>query len=98
MRIHIDSEIGAAVSEVRVGNVYPQRGGRGAKYGRTMVVLAITTPTERWEGESVLLMVLRKDGTPHGVTSYGLHAVEEWTPIAFVEGLDDIDLTMRAVT
>ncbi|UOK71666.1 hypothetical protein [Ancylobacter polymorphus] len=72
-----------------VGNVYACGGGYGRKAGHAMVLLAITAK------QSALLLVIDKDGEPVGVTSYGLHAIEERAPIAFVRGLDQIDLTME---
>lgn len=76
-------------SQPVVGNVYACNGGYGRKAGHSMVLLAITAR------QSALLLVIDKDGEPVGVTSYGLHAIEERAPIAFVRGLDQIDLTME---
>lgn len=72
-----------------VGNVYPISGGYGRKAGHAMVLIAIT------EKGSCLMLVIDKDGEPIGVTSYGLHAIEERTPIAFVRGLDDLVFEME---
>ena len=47
------------------------------------------------EKQSALMLVIDKDGNPVGVTSYGLHAIEERAPVAFVPGLDRMDLTME---
>lgn len=72
-----------------VGNVYPISGGYGRRAGHAMVLLAIT------EKQSALLLVIDASGNPVGVTSYGLHAIEERAPIAFVRGLEDLNLTME---
>lgn len=82
---------------VRVGNVYPVRGGRGARDGNMQVLIAITKPRETWHGQAALLLVIDKNGNPTGVNSYGLHAIESWQPIAFVDGLDEMTLTMRSL-
>lgn len=73
------------------GNVYAINGGYGRKAGHSMVLLAIT------KRETALMLVIDKDGEPVGVTSYGLHYLEERAPIAFVRGISDINLTMEAL-
>ncbi len=78
-------------SQPVVGNVYGCNGGYGRKAGHAMVLIAIT------EKQSALLLVIDKDGNPVGVTSYGLHAIEERSPVAFVRGLDSLDLTMESL-
>lgn len=74
-----------------IGNVYGCNGGYGRKAGHAMVLLAIT------ETRSALLLVIDRCGNPIGVTSYGLHAIEERTPIAFVRGLDELNLVMEPI-
>lgn len=76
-------------SQPVIGNVYGCNGGYGRKAGHAMVLIAIT------EKHTALMLVIDKDGNPVGVTSYGLHAIEERAPIAFVSGLDSLDLTME---
>jgi hypothetical protein len=78
-------------SQPVVGNVYSCNGGYGRKAGHAMVLLAITAK------QTALLLVIDKDGNPVGVTSYGLHSIEERAPVAFVRGLDSLDLTMEAL-
>lgn len=87
MRINV-TEI-PTFSQPVVGNVYGCNGGYGRKAGHAMVLLAIT------EKQSALMLVIDKDGSPVGVTSYGLHAIEERAPVAFVPGLDALNLTME---
>ncbi|MDE2105508.1 MAG: hypothetical protein KGL39_50240, partial [Patescibacteria group bacterium] len=79
------------------GNVYPIRGGRGLKYGHMQVLIAIARAREAWQGDSGLLLVIDKEGAPVGVNSYGMHALEELQPIAFVEGLEEMTLAMRSL-
>jgi len=76
-------------SQPTVGNVYAISGGYGRRAGHSMVLLAIT------EKQSCLMVVIDKEGKAIGVTSYGLHHIEERAPIAFVRGLDELNLTME---
>lgn len=76
-------------SQPVVGNVYAISGGYGRKAGHSMVLLAIT------EKASCLMLVIDRQGNPIGVTAYGLHAIEERAPIAFVPGLDALHFTME---
>lgn len=78
-----------AFSQPIVGNVYNVRGGHGARVGHCMVLLAIT------EKQMCLFMVLDRNGLPVGVTSYGLHAIEERSPVAFFPGIDELTFTME---
>lgn len=76
-------------SQPVVGNVYPISGGYGRKAGHAMVLLAIT------KNGAALMLVIDKEGDPIGVTSYGIHAIEERAPIAFVRGLDEMAFSME---
>lgn len=76
-------------SQPVLGNVYPINGGWGRKAGHVMVLIAIT------KNSCCLMLVIDRDGEPTGVTSYGLHAIEERAPIAFVPGLDGLSFTME---
>jgi len=78
-----------AFSQPVVGNVYPCAGGYGRKAGHAMVLIAITAR------QRALMLIIDKDGEPIGVSSYGLHAIEERAPVAYVRGLDQLDLTME---
>ena len=75
-----------------VGNVYPISGGYGRKAGHSMVLLAIT------EKQTCLMLVIDRQGNPMGVTSYGLHAIEERSPVAFVRGLEDLEFNMEPLS
>jgi hypothetical protein len=78
-------------SQPVIGNVYSCNGGYGRKAGHAMVLIAVTAQ------QSALMLVIDKDGNPVGVTSYGLHAIEERAPIAFVRGLDEMVFQMEAL-
>lgn len=90
MRVNV-TEI-PAFSQPVVGNVYALSGGYGRKAGHVMVLIAITAKS------SALMLVIDKDGEPVGVTAYGMHSIEERAPIAFVRGLDSLNLTMEALS
>lgn len=95
----IDIQVGdfGPYEPARVGNVYPIKGGRGLRYGHMQILLAITEPKEQWQGPSALMLVVDKGGSPVGVNSYSLHYVNDLQPIAFVDGLESMNLTMRAL-
>lgn len=97
MKVHIEGALDPINNEPVVGNVYPHRGGRGGGKGWMHVIIAITKPKCKYDlsGPKVLMMTVDKDGDPQAVTSYGLHYVQDLTPIAFVEGLDELQLNMR---
>lgn len=78
-------------SQPVIGNVYAISGGYGRRAGHAMVLIAIT------KKQGALMLVIDKDGDPVGVTSYGLHTIEETAPIAFVPGLEDLTFTMEAL-
>lgn len=78
----------------RVGNVYPARGGRAGNRNHLYVVLAITEPSGMF-GPTCLCLTVTREGNPVGVTQYGAHYLENLEPVAFVDGLEDLDLTMR---
>jgi len=79
-------------SQPVVGNVYGISGGYGRKAGHCMVLLAIT------ERGACLMLIVDKEGNPVGVTSYNLHSIEDRAPIAFVRGLDALNLTMEPLS
>lgn len=75
-----------------VGNVYAISGGYGRKAGHAMVLIAIT------KNNAALMLVIDREGDPIGVTSYGLHAIEERVPVAFVAGLNELSLMMEPLS
>jgi hypothetical protein len=82
-------------AEVREGNVYPVRGGRGAKLGNMMILMAISKPAESWQGQMALMLIVSKDGDPVGMTQYGLHYLADKLPIAYADGVEDMTFTIR---
>lgn len=99
MKIRTEGVIPCPANEARVGNVYPIKGGRGVRDGHMQVLIAITEPKGKYEtrGPMALLLVIDKEGSPRGVNSYGIHYVNELCPIAFVDGLDELEFSMRSL-
>jgi len=99
MQITIETDHLSTFDEPRVGNVYPVRGARGLRDGKMMILLAITesNPRNCCSSATALMLVITKEGKPSGVTQYGLHYIQELSPIAFVDGLDDLSLIMRSL-
>jgi hypothetical protein len=92
MKINVDGLTNCCPGdEPRVGNVYAVKGGNGMKEGAMMVLIAIT------DNSAGLMLVITKAGKPKGITQYGIGYLEERCPIAFVDGLDDLELTMRSI-
>lgn len=96
MDIDIQINDFSPLDPVRVGNVYPVRGGRGLREKNMQILIAMSEP-KQYEGVSCMFLVVSKEGKPVGVNRYALHYVEELTPIAFVDGLEDMTLTMRSL-
>ncbi len=97
MKINIEVGDFGPYEPARVGNVYPIKGGRGLRYGHMQILMAITEPKEQYQGPMSLMLVITKGGEPIGVNSYGMHYVNDLQPIAFVDGLKEISLTMRSL-
>ncbi len=81
--------------ELKVGNVYPCRGGRPLRYGHLWVVASIAAGN--CGKDTVVLLQVNRNGEICGAETYGSHYFEDKTPIAFVEGLEDVNLTMRGL-
>lgn len=96
MRINVEGGVLPPSYSPRVGNVYPARGGKAGSRGWLYVLIAMTEP-DRLFGVTCLFLTVTREGSPVGVTQYGLHHVETMEPVALVEGLEDLDLTMRTI-
>lgn len=92
MKIDIQMNEFSIGEPVRVGNVYPVKGGRGVREKHLQVLIAMSEDRR----ESYFLVV-NKDGEAVGVNRYGTHYVNDLQPIAFVEGLEDLVLVMRSL-
>lgn len=95
MKFTISDEF--SLDEVRVGNVYPVRGGRAARYAIGMVVIALSGPKDRHSDEMCHMLTISKEGEIVGATTYATHAMENRAPIGFVDGLDALDFDVRPI-
>lgn len=91
MHIKIGTLTPSLDSEPVVGNVYSVSGGRGMAAGHMYVIASITE-----EGTCVCLTISRS-GQIVGGTQYGRSYMRERCPIAYVEGLDNLELMMRSL-
>lgn len=82
---------------VRVGNVYPVKGGRGASLRHMHVLIAITDPAP-YKMTTCCMLTVDKNGNPVGTTQYGLHYVEDLMPIGFVDGLEELTFEIRSLS
>lgn len=97
MRISVETEAHRVALDPKVGNVYPIRGGVGAANGHMMILFAITGSHSDKTGQKALFIVVDREGIPVGTTHYGMNNLIDFCPIAFVEGLDDLELRMRSL-
>ena len=97
MKISIEVGDFGPMEPARVGNVYPIKGGRGMRYGHMQILIAIAKAKESWHPISGLMLIIDKAGEPVGVNSYAMHYIEDLQPIAFVDGLENMNLTMRSL-
>lgn len=91
MKVNILTENTYPLDEPRPGNVYPVNGGHGRKHGHMMILLHIT------EAGRALFLIVDNQGKPQGVTHYGEHVFQDRTPIAFVDGVEDLEFEMRSI-
>lgn len=75
---------------VQVGNCYPVRGGRGAKFGHIFVIVAITERV-------CTCLVINREGEIIGGCNYIESYFDDKMPIGYVEGLDSINLRMTSL-
>lgn len=97
MRVHIETDNAVPAAPARVGNVYAVKGGRGLRDKAMNILIAITEPRDSYTGRSGLMLTVNREGQPVGCTSYAMHYIDDLSPIAFVDGIEDIDLTMRSL-
>lgn len=99
MKIDIQTEIPLAGTPAEmVGNVYPVRGGFGARNGHVHVIISAYDKVQgccRYNGYCTV--TVDSDGDIVGANSYGQHYFDNKIPIAKVEGLHDVHLVMRSL-
>ena len=79
-----------------IGNVYTVRGGFGSRNGHMHVIIAATDKVLgncRYNGYTTI--TVDREGDIVGANHYAYHYFDEKTPIARVEGLDEIHLILR---
>lgn len=90
MKFRFNDEVRERYSkEVRVGDVYPAKGGARRKIAM-WVVLNI-------HNGMVHLVGLNEEGVMTSTTSYGVHAMEERELIGRVEGLEELEFVVVPV-
>lgn len=99
MKVAMEFDSPVVPDALEVGNVYHVRGGRGLRDGHMNIVIAITEPKDRYgmQGRMALCLTVDKEGDPRGVTSYAVHYFEDKMPVAFCDGVADINLVVRSL-
>lgn len=99
MKVDIQMEVPIpSCREDMIGNVYPVRGGFGARNGHVHVIIAATEKTRgcyKYSGYTAL--VVDSEGDIVGANHYGFHYFDEKIPMAKVDGIEDITLIMRSL-
>lgn len=99
MHIEIDKSIPIPASGPdMVGNVYPVRGGFGARNGHMHVIIAHYDKVQggcRYSGYCTVTVDC--EGEIIGANSYATHYFDEKVPMAKVEGLESVSLVMRSL-
>jgi hypothetical protein len=97
VKIDIQTDVPINDGCPKIGNVYPVRGGRAMRYGCVYVVVAIRQPMDDYDGCSVICLMVNRDGAIVGSANYAMQYFAEKAPIAFVDGLEELHLTMRSL-
>jgi hypothetical protein len=90
MKFTLTEQIKNVTQEPVVGNVYPVRGGTGAKKGYMQIVVAMTET-------GCILLTIDSDGNVVSGSSYGRHYIAEKTPIAFCPGIEELSFEVRSI-
>lgn len=84
--------------EDMVGNVYPVRGGFGARNGHFHVIISAYNKVQgccKYQG--YVTVTVDAEGDIVGGNSYAQHYFDNKLPVARVDGLEDLHLTMRSI-
>ena len=99
MRVEIATDVPLSSSpDDMVGNVYPVRGGSGARNGHMHIIIAAYDKVVgccRYNGYTTI--TVDRDGDIVGGNNYAMHYFDSKVPMARCEGLDQIQLTVRSL-
>lgn len=99
MKIDVQTEMPlSATREDMIGNVYPVRGGFGARNGHMHVIIAATEKVKgccQYGGYTTITVDC--DGDIVGGNHYAFHYFDGKVPMARVDGLEDINLVLRSI-
>lgn len=90
MRFTLEDKLEKRIITPNVGNVYPVRGGSGAKHGHMFVIVSI-------KNDGVTVLTIDKDGDIVTGSSYGVHYFEDKCPIAYCSGLDVLNFKIETI-
>ena len=81
-----------------VGNVYPVRGGFGARNGHMHVIISHYDKVQGCcQYSGYCTVTVDCDGEIVGANSYALHYFDSKVPMAKVDGLEEVALVMRSL-
>lgn len=99
MKIDIQTDLPMPQNpEDMVGNVYPVRGGFGARNGHVHVIISHYDKVQgccKYSGYCTVTVDC--DGEIVGANNYALHYFNNKIPMARVDGLEEVQLVMRSI-
>lgn len=90
MKFNVDSSIAYPIQQPVVGNVYAVRGGSGAKHGHMNIIVSISD-------SMATVLTVSKEGTIVTASNFGLHYFEDKCPIAYCQGLEDLNFNIGKI-
>jgi hypothetical protein len=95
MKIEVSEAIttGDAIEDY-IGNVYPVRGGRGARLGHMHVIISAYRYDDGLQYSGFVTITIDREGNIVGGTSYATHYFMNKQPIAICRGLDELTLSV----
>lgn len=99
MRVDIQTDFPLAQTrEQMIGNVYPVRGGFGARNGHMHIIIAATEKVKgccQYGGYTTI--TVDSDGDIVGANNYAFHYFDEKVPMARCDGIEGVELTLRSL-
>lgn len=90
MRFSFSDTLMDVAEEPVIGNVYPLRGGSGARKGYMQLVISLTET-------GCVMLTIDREGQVVGASCYRRNYIAEKTPIAFCDGLEELSFTVRGI-